>query len=169
MDLTRERKFEPRIASVCCQLPRHVAERQTTSALIALEKKGIRCRNYTASIETALSPGSSIVVYSSSDFGPYVGGDSIGEIGKRAEAVGTEAAGRFLESAIAGAPVDSFLADMLVLPLALARGRSRFKIARVTKHLETNLQVASQMMAGYKYELIPQQDGTFIVELDAQA
>ena len=68
----------------------HVAKRQISSALIALEKKEIQCTNYTASIETSASPGSSILVYSASDFGPFVGGDSIGEPGKRAEFVGKE-------------------------------------------------------------------------------
>lgn len=165
LDLTQTLHFEPNIASVCCQLPKHVAERQTTSALIALEKKGLRCRNYTASLETALSPGSSVIVYSSTDFGPYVGGDCIGELGKRAESVGVEAAERFLESALVGVPVDPFLADMMVLPLALAKGKSRFRVARVTRHLETNLQVASQIV-GCKYKISPQRDGTHIIEIE---
>ena len=164
LDLTRSLHFEPRIASVCSQLPKHVAERQITSALIALEKKGLRCKSYTASMETALSPGSSVIVYSSTDFGPYAGGDCIGELGKRAESVGAEAAERYLESALAGVPVDRYLADMLVLPLALAKGRSRFRVARVTRHLETNLQVASQFV-GCRYKVIAQQDRTHIIEV----
>jgi RNA 3'-terminal phosphate cyclase (ATP) len=90
-------------------------------------------------------------VYSVSDFGgPYIGGDSIGEIGKRAEAVGQEAGERFLESALAGAAVDPFLADMLVLPLCASKGISRYRVARVTGHLQTNLQVAGQLV-GCKY------------------
>jgi RNA 3'-terminal phosphate cyclase (ATP) len=165
MELTESRDFEPRIASVCCQLPRHVAERQTTSAIIALEKKGFRCRNYTASLETAASPGTSVVVYSSTNFGPYVGGDSIGELGKRAESVGLEAAERFLENALSGVPIDPFLSDMLVLPLALAKGKSRYRVARATKHLETNLQVTSQLV-GCTHRIIAQQDGTQIVEIE---
>jgi RNA 3'-terminal phosphate cyclase (ATP) len=164
MELLSARDVAPRITSVCGQLPRHVAERQTSSAMIALEKKGIRCSNYSASIETSISPGSSILIHSSSDFGPFVGGDSIGELGKRAEAVGAEAAERFLESALAPAPVDPFLADMLVLPLALAKGRSKYRIARVTEHLRTNLQVASQIV-GCKYR-IDQQDKTHTVTIN---
>ncbi len=167
LDLVALREAIPRITSVCCQLPRHVAERQVSSALISLEKKGIRCSNYSASIETSVSPGSSILVYSSSDFGPYLGGDSIGELGKRAEAVGSEAADRFLESALAQVPVDPFLADMLVLPLALAKGRSRYRIARVTEHLRTNLRVAGQMMGGdFKYEISSQEDKTYVVTIN---
>ena len=164
MELLSARDVAPRITSVCGQLPRHVAERQTSSAMIALEKKGIRCSSYSASVETSISPGSSILVYSASDFGPYVGGDSIGEIGKRAEAVGAEAAERYLESALAQAPVDPFLADMLVLPLALAKGRSRYRVARVTGHLRTNLQVASQI-AGCRYG-IEQQGRTHVVTVE---
>jgi RNA 3'-terminal phosphate cyclase (ATP) len=164
MELLTTRDVAPRITSVCGQLPRHVAERQTSSAMIALEKKGIRCSSYSASVETSISPGSSILIYSTSDFGPYVGGDSIGEIGKRAEAVGAEAAERYLESTLVQAPVDPFLADMLVLPLALAKGRSKYRVARVTEHLRTNLQVASQMV-GCKYG-IEQQGRTHVVTIE---
>jgi RNA 3'-terminal phosphate cyclase (ATP) len=110
------------------------------------------------------SPGSSILVYSASNFGPYLGGDSIGELGKRAEEVGSEAAERFLETAMAPAPVDPFLADMLVLPLALAKDRSKYRIARATEHLRTNLQVASQM-TGCGYE-IEHQGKTSIVAIN---
>lgn len=164
MELLTTRDIAPRITSVCGQLPRHVAERQTSSAIIALEKKGIRSSHYSASIETSISPGSSILIYSASDFGPYVGGDSIGELGKRAEAVGAEAAERFLESALVQAPVDPFLADMLVLPLALAKSRSKYRIARVTEHLRTNLQVASHIV-GCKYS-IEQQGKTHVVTIE---
>ncbi|MDQ3977088.1 MAG: RNA 3'-terminal phosphate cyclase [Thermoproteota archaeon] len=156
--------LEPKINSVCCQLPVHIAKRQISSALIALEKKDIQCSNYTVSLESSVSPGSSILVYSASDFGLYVGGDSIGELGKRAEAVGTEAAERFLESILAQATVDPFLADMIVLPLALSKGRSRYRIARVTQHLLTNLHVVSEIV-GCKYS-IDQHDGSYVVMIE---
>ena len=156
--------LEPKIISVCGQLPVHIAKRQISSALLALEKKDIRCSNYTASIESSISPGSSILVYCASDFGLYVGGDSIGELGKRAEAVGTEAAKRFLESTLAQATVDPFLADMLVLPLALSKGRSRYRIARVTQHLLTNLHVVSAIV-GCKYS-IDQHGESYVVMIE---
>ena len=156
--------LEPKIISVCCQLPVHIAKRQISSALIALEKKDIQCSNYTVSLESSVSPGSSILVYSASDFGLYVGGDSIGELGKRAEAVGTEAAERFLESVLAQATVDPFLADMIVLPLALSKGRSRYRIARVTQHLLTNLHVVSEIV-GCKYS-IDQHGGSYVVMIE---
>lgn len=156
--------LEPKIISVCSQLPVHVAKRQISSALIALEKKDIRCSNYTASIETSISPGSSILVYSASDFGLYVGGDSIGELGKRAEAVGTEAAMRFLDSTLAQATVDPFLADMLVIPLALSKGKSRYRVARVTQHLLTNLHIVSEIVR-CKYS-IEQRGASYVVVIE---
>jgi RNA 3'-terminal phosphate cyclase (ATP) len=164
MELRTTRDVASKITSVCSNLPRNVAERQISSAIIALEKKGVRCSNYTASIETSTSPGSSILIYSAHDFGPYVGGDSIGEIGKRAETVGVEAAERFLESTLVQAPVDPFLADMLVVPLALAKGSSKYRTARATEHLHTNLQVANKLV-GCKYNT-ELQDKTYVVTIE---
>ncbi len=165
IELLATRYLEPKIISVCSQLPAHVAKRQISSALIALEKKDIRCSNYTASIETSISPGSSILVYSAADFSLYMGGDSIGDRGKRAETVGTEAATRFLDSAVAEATVDPFLADMLVLPLALSKGRSRYRVARVTQHLLTNLHIVSEIIR-CKYSIEQQQGGSYIVTIE---
>jgi RNA 3'-terminal phosphate cyclase (ATP) len=167
MELLNARSIEPKITSVCSQLPKQVAEQQISSALLALEKRGFHCRNYTASFETSLSPGSSILVYSVSDLDrSYLGGDSIGELGKRAAAVGTSAAERFLESSQALVPVDPFLADMLVLPLTLAKGKSKYKIVRATEHLRTNLKIASQIV-GCKYDIEQADDKSYIVAIEA--
>jgi RNA 3'-terminal phosphate cyclase (ATP) len=164
MEFLASMHLEPKIISVCSQLPVHVAKRQVSSALIALEKKDIRCSNYTASIESSNSPGSSILVYCASDQGIYIGGDSIGELGKRAEVVGVEAAERFLQSILAEATIDPFLADMLVIPLALSKGRSRYRVARVTRHLLTNLRVVSDIV-GCKYN-IDDHGGNYVVTVE---
>ncbi|NAL77312.1 RNA 3'-terminal phosphate cyclase [Nitrososphaera sp. AFS] len=155
LDLLNHRYIEPKIASVCCQLPKHVAERQVSSALLRLEKKGVHCREYSSSLEASLSAGSSIIVYSESDFGPYLGGDSIGAKNVPAEQVGVEAANGFSENYDAKVPIDRFLADMLVIPLSLANGRSRYRIAVATEHLRTNLHVVSQIV-GCTYRIMPE-------------
>jgi RNA 3'-terminal phosphate cyclase (ATP) len=164
IDLLTTRQLEPRIASVCSQLPKHIGERQISSALLNLEKNGVHCNNYSFSFERSLSPGSSILVYTKSDFGPFVGGDSIGMRGRRAEEVGSEAAQRFLETYKANVPVDFFLADMLVLPLSLMKGKSRYRVGRVTEHLKTNLHIASQIV-GCKYSIQPAEN-TYIINVD---
>ena len=50
---------------------------------------------------------------------------------------------RFTSGAFAG--VDENLADMLVLPASVGNGRTEFRVGRITKHLETNLYVASKI------------------------
>jgi RNA 3'-terminal phosphate cyclase (ATP) len=164
LDLINTRSLKPKIANVCCQLPKDVAERQISSALLKLEKNGVQCSNYSSSFETSLSPGTSILVHSESDFGPYVGGDCIGERGKLAENVGAEAAERYLESYLANVPVDFNLADMLVLPLSLAKGKSRYRIGKVTEHLKTNLHIVSQI-TGCQYQIEPVENN-YIVNIE---
>ncbi len=145
MDLVSAPRLDARIVSVCSNLPRHVAERQVAGALARLEREGVRCAHTSASLEPAASPGSSLLVYCSSDYGPFIGGDAIGEKGKRAEEVGASAASKFLESYTSNATVDTNLADMLVLPLSLADGTSRYTVSSVSMHLDTNLYTASRI------------------------
>ena len=38
--------MEPKIVSVCSQLPKDVAERQISSVLLKLENNGVHCRSY---------------------------------------------------------------------------------------------------------------------------
>ena len=163
IELLTTRQLTPSIASVCSQLPKHVGERQISSALLRLEKNGVQCNNYSSSFETSSSPGSSVLVYCKSDFGPYIGGDSIGERGKSAEKVGSEAAEKFLENYRANVPIDFFLADMLVVPLSLMEGKSRYRVGKVTEHLKTNLHIAS-LIAGCKYNIQPA-DNTYIINI----
>ena len=63
----------------------------------------------------------------------------LGERGKPAEAVADEAVDQLLAfEAVAHAAVDPHSADQILLPLALAPGRSVFTVSEVTEHLRTN-------------------------------
>jgi RNA 3'-terminal phosphate cyclase (ATP) len=149
-----------KIVSVCSkQLPKHVAERQLSAAISNLEKNGVHTFDeisFKTSCENSLSPGSSILIFSTSrndnnrSDGWYIGGDSIGERGKRAEIVGIEASRMFLENYLKNIPIDYLLADMLVAPLSLIKGRHRFRVGKVTEHLKTNLYVVNSMVDGCK-------------------
>jgi RNA 3'-terminal phosphate cyclase (ATP) len=66
---------------------------------------------------------------------------AVGERGKPAEAVADQAADEALAYRDSGCPVDPHSADQLVLPLAFAVGSSEFRIAKVTQHLLTNVDV----------------------------
>jgi RNA 3'-phosphate cyclase len=131
------------IRSRCGGLPRHVAERQLGAASAVLTKSGIRMGRSEVAAEQTLSPGSSVLVYSTA-LGFYLGSDAIGARGKRAEAVGADAANRFVALAASGACLDSNLADMLIPLLSLAPGPSMVKIPEGTSHLESGLRLAKQ-------------------------
>ncbi|HLN36088.1 MAG TPA: RNA 3'-terminal phosphate cyclase [Nitrososphaeraceae archaeon] len=167
IDFISGQRSEPIVIGVCSRLPRHVLDRQISTVLLHLEKNNIRCNNYIASVENAISPGSSILVYTKSDFGQFIGGDAVGQKNKSAEDVGKEAVTKFLENYIKNVPVDHNLADMLVIPASLARGNSRFVIGKVTEHLKTNLYIVSKMV-GCKYSITPIQE-KFLVSIEEKS
>ncbi len=130
--------------SICSELSISIAERQQIAAEEILSKNGIDIRNQTR-VEPAISPGTSIAICSYEGHGPFIGADSIGERGKTAEKVGTEAALDFLSEKRSKASVDSHLGDMLIPLLSLSSEESRFSVSKVTDHLTTNLRLASTL------------------------
>jgi len=132
--------------STCGGLPRHVAERQAETALAVLRDDG-----YEAKIDVAtpgkasapLSPGSVICLWVEGD--ALIGDDGIGERGKTAERVGSEAAQRLVNQIKTGAYVDLHTADNLILPCSLAAGTSVFTTSRLTLHTLTAVEVAKQI------------------------
>ncbi|MFN3621890.1 MAG: RNA 3'-terminal phosphate cyclase, partial [Nitrososphaerales archaeon] len=153
------------IISVCSQLPFEVARRQVNTALSTLQRHKVQIGEVRSTLEQSSSAGTSITIYGvDEDKGIYVGADAVGERGKPAEIVGKEAAEKFLVEWSANAPVDSHLADMLVLPLCLADGVSIYKTPKLTQHLETNLYVVSRI-TDCTYELKRHSSGAVEVKI----
>jgi RNA 3'-phosphate cyclase len=72
---------------------------------------------------------------------------ALGERGKPAERVADEACDAVIAYLDAGpALVDAHSADQLVLPLALAKGPSEYRVVVVTRHLTTNLDVIRRFL-----------------------
>ena len=71
---------------------------------------------------------------------------SLGSLGKRAEIVADEAVDALLAFLATDGAVDEYLADQLLLPLALADGVSRLRTGRVTRHLLTNAAVIRRFL-----------------------
>ncbi len=128
-------------------LPRHIAERQASSAQATLKEAG-----YEASIDVVtpgkalnpLSPGSVICLWAEGE--ALIGDDGLGERGRTAERVGSEAAKRLLEQIGTRAYVDLHTADNLILPCSLASGTSSFTTSRLTLHTLTAVEVARAML-----------------------
>ena len=137
----------PRVegVSVCGRLPRHVAERQASSAQRVLEEAGIDSE---ISIVVAkgdiapLSPGSVLSLWAVSSPRMFIGVSALGERGKPAERVGEEAANSLVDELSVGASVDQHTADNLILWCSLARGGSSFTTSALTSHTKTAIEMA---------------------------
>jgi RNA 3'-terminal phosphate cyclase (ATP) len=134
--------------SVCTFLAdRNVAQRQAKTASEFLKKKG-----YTADIQVLndssnpLQKGSSLVLWAETDTNTVLGADTIGELGKTSETVGTEAAEKLLAEVSAKPTVDVHLADMLVPYIALAKDNSVYFTRLFSEHLQTNIWLAEKIL-----------------------
>ena len=120
-------------------LDNEIARRQKLQALRRLEPV---CRD--TKIETLELPshtkGTFILLLAEFEYS-QAAYSALGELGKRAERVADEAVAPLLELLETDGAIDPYLADQLLLPLALASGPSQIRTAAVTQHLLTNAEV----------------------------
>ncbi len=117
----------------------YLIEKQVTEVKNILLNAGFDC-DYQIKQEYAYDKGCSFLVYVF-DENCIIGSDIIN--GKEMNNIGRLVATRFLESTLG---VDQFLSDMLVIPLCLTDGESVFRVNQITKHLETNLFVTTEIL-----------------------
>ena len=153
------------------RLPEHVAKRQRDAAATRLEEHG-----YAADIVTEHNPsapkgskgrkgnkagendkgsrggsgstGSGITLWCG-----LMGGSALGERGKPAEVVGSDAADSIIRELDSGASVDVYLADQLIPYMAIARSGS-FTVRDLSLHAKTNIRVCEQFTDA-KFEVEP--------------
>lgn len=135
-------------------LPRSIAERQAASAESVIKKHGYG--EYLEGIEIddktpSFSKGSGIVVWAETDQG-ILGGDSIGERGKRAEIVGKEAGERLVRELKAKAAVDSHALDNIIIYMSLTNGISKVFSSELTTHALTAIDLCSKI-TGAKFNV----------------
>jgi len=136
-------------------LPRHVAERQATSAKKRLEYAKLPSPSIDVEVvddRTQLSPGSGIVLSSEDQNGNILGSDILGERGRPAEDVGSTAGRILVEEVESAAILDRHMGDMIVPYLVLANGSSDVSISRATQHIITNVKVA-KWLTGERFDL----------------
>jgi RNA 3'-terminal phosphate cyclase (ATP) len=119
-------------------IPKDVVQQEIDNARKILEGNGFKV-DHSVKEENALDKGCSILVFSHDDTS-VIGSDVIYQ--KNMTGIGKAVANKFIESSLG---VDSSLSDMLVVPLSLIPETSVFRVKQITKHLETNLFVASKI------------------------
>lgn len=148
--------------SAVANLPDHISRRQRTAAEERLG--GYRPLHIAEGRLEAYGQGTVIALLArfSEGSGCHF---ALGQRGKRAEEVGSEAAEalrRYMES---GAAVDRYMADQLLLPLALVPGRSVYSTERVTEHLVTNAGVIRAFLPEARISIEELRDGSAKVEV----
>ncbi len=130
--------------SAVSRLPHEVAERLRTRAVERLAEAGYRADIQTREID-ALDEGS--FLFLAADHGSGRAGFSgLGGRGEDAERVADATLDSLLQFAGSEAVCDPYLADQLVVPLALATGTSRLTTSRVTPHLLTAIALTQQLL-----------------------
>jgi RNA 3'-phosphate cyclase len=132
------------VMSAVASLPEEIAERQANRAAQRLKRLGVKVEVRRES--WAGGPGTMCGILLPTEPVPTFF-FSLGARGKRAEQVADEAAEqveRYLDSG--PGVVDEHSADQLLMPLALAEGPSRFRVATVSSHLLTNAVVIQRFL-----------------------
>ncbi len=127
-------------------LSKSIAERQRDQALHRLSELGTG----PCSIETeelkALSKGTLLLLLAEFEHSQACF-FALGQRGKPAERVADEAVDQLLDFLSSDGAVDPYLADQLMLPIAIANARSDIHTSRITQHQLTNATVIEKFLA----------------------
>ncbi len=132
--------------SAVANLPSSIAERQKDAAVDRIDSQ-IKEHTFPLDIEllNVRSAGQGTFVFLRAESEESIAGfTALGERGKKAEAVGKEAAEGFIRYYLTDAALDEHLADQIVLYLSMCREKSVFTTSCITQHLMTNLWAISQ-------------------------
>lgn len=147
--------------SIAGSLPKHVVERQTNSAIKTLKDYGFDDIRISSQLVNTFSPGTSITLWAECE-NSIIGADNIGKRGVRAEIIGQECAEGLIKSIESEAVLDKYMADQILIYLALADNKSIVRVEEITQHCKTNIQVCEKIL-GVKFE-IDEEKGKIEVE-----
>jgi RNA 3'-terminal phosphate cyclase (ATP) len=126
-------------------LPAHIPQRMATRTRNLLAEAGLQSSVEPCRVRGA-GPGAGIFLWI--EYEQTVAGfTAFGQKGLPAEQVAEAVCEELVTHHGSGAAVDPFLADQMILPMALAEGESRAMTSRVTQHLLTNVWVVQRFLA----------------------
>jgi RNA 3'-terminal phosphate cyclase (ATP) len=132
-------------------LSSHLKDRKVSERMAAECRRILRSGGLSASIKsiddaTAPQAGAALALFAYTNSGSIIGADRAGAPRRTSEEIGRYVAQSLMEDLTSGATVDRFLADQLIFLAALARGTSRYRIPRLTEHVETNLWLVESIL-----------------------
>ncbi len=141
-------------------LPEHIVEREAKTAKEALLPLKAEID---LELRKEISTGTGITLWADYQ-NCSLGSSALGEIGKPAEKVGTEAALRLMKEINSPATLDVNMADQIIPFAALAEGRTSFLVRELTGHLRTNI-VLTEKILGVKFAQ-EELDGCFRISVE---
>jgi RNA 3'-terminal phosphate cyclase (ATP) len=128
--------------AVVANLPRSIAEREVklVGRLLSLPDDSLIVEE----IRDALGPGNAVAVEIETEHHTELF-TGFGEVNVRAEGVATKVAQEARAYIASGVPIGRYLADQLLIPMALA-GAGRFRTGSLSRHTTTNLEVIRQFL-----------------------
>ena len=152
ISLVKRESNSIKIICTYSHIAKQIIENELNKTKNILIKKGNDCEISIIEDNKSLDKGCSMLLYSH-DTNSIIGVDAVYQ--KNFNGIGELVAKKFLESDLG---VDLFLSDMLVVPLSVIKETSEYRVKQITKHLETNLFVASKI-TGCKYGIGKLDDG----------
>ena len=128
--------------AVVTQLPDHIPQRMANHAENLLFQANLPAQIKPVG-ERGIGQGAGIFLTAEYEHS-RAGFSALGRRGIPAEQVAETAVEELLNFHAQVAPVDSFLGDQLLLPLALSSQASQYRVASISKHLTTNAWVIEQ-------------------------
>ena len=124
-------------------LSSRLKERSVSDRMAETAERAFSAAGYDADIQVlyddnALQAGAGLAAFADLSGGVRLGSDRAGALRRSSEQIGKYVARQLLEDLQTGATLDRFASDQIVPLAALAAGESRFRIPRVTDHIESN-------------------------------
>lgn len=141
---------------------RKVSDRMADECRRVLASAGYNASIQTIYDNTAPQAGAALALFAHTDSGCVIGADGAGALRRTSEYIGRSVAQRLIEDVASGAAVDRFLADQLIFFAALAAGTSRYRIPKLTEHVETNLWLVETILGartGVSRDLVVEIEG----------
>ena len=129
-----------------------VSARMAHECVRLLEKEGYPAKMEILDDRQAVQKGAALCLWAETSTGCLLGADQAGAPGRKSEAIAGSVVSSLLEDLSTQATTDRHLADQLILFAALAKGTSRYRIPRLTGHVQSNLWLVEKIL-GVKTEM----------------
>ena len=132
-------------------LSSHLQEKRVSQRMAAECQKVLSSYGYKLEIEkiedeSSLQEGAALAIYAEMSLGNRMGSDRAGRPGRSSESIGRYVAERFIEDVKAGAAVDRYIADQLIIYAGLADGVTRYSAPGISEHVKTNLWLIEEFL-----------------------